>query len=278
MQGDHEGQGGQREELRPWDRVVAGATAPDHIVQLYQDQDFLGRAVCRFGGAALANGEGFLMASTPTHWNAWRPRFEAQGVDVEAAQRRGQMTVLDAEELLSRFMRDGMPDSPTFLGLAADIVGQARAGGRYPRVRWWGEMVNVLWERGNVAASMKLEDLFDQYVAKKDGVAIACGFLMDNFNSDIQARMLPRLGTNHSHLIPVEDYARLGRAVADALREAVGAEEARVLEDRLLSGYRQAFDMPRAEAVLLALRQLRPAVADSVLQRTGELYAAAGVA
>jgi hypothetical protein len=199
-------------------------------------------------------------------------------VDVDAARERGQMTVLDAEELLSRFMRDGMPHPPTFLGLAADIVGQARAGGRYPRVRWWGEMVNVLWERGNVAASMKLEDLFDQYVAKKDGVAIACGFLMDNFNSDIHARMLPRLGTNHSHLIPVEDYARLGRAVADALREAVGAEEARVFEDRLLSEYRQAFDMPRAEALLLALRQVRPAVADRVLQRTGELYATSGAA
>jgi MEDS: MEthanogen/methylotroph, DcmR Sensory domain len=278
MHGEHERQRGRPEEARPWDRVLADATAPDHIVQLYQDQDFLGRAVCRFGGAALANGEGFLLASTLTHWNAWRPRLEAQGVDVEAARERGQMTVLDAEELLSRFMRDGMPHPPTFLGLAADIVGQARAGGRYPRVRWWGEMVNVLWERGNVAASMKLEDLFDQYVAKKDGVAIACGFLMDNFNSDIHARLLPRLGTNHSHLIPVEDYARLGHAVADALREAVGAEEARVLEDRLLSEYRQAFDMPRPEALLLALRQVRPTVADRVLQRTGELYATSGAA
>jgi MEDS: MEthanogen/methylotroph, DcmR Sensory domain len=278
MHGEHERQRGQPEEARPWDRVLADATAPDHIVQLYQDQDFLGRAVCRFGGAALAKGESFLLASTLTHWNAWRPRLEAQGVDVEAARERGQMTVLDAEELLARFMRDGMPDPPTFLGLAADIVGQARAGGRYPRVRWWGEMVNVLWERGNVAASMKLEDLFDQYVAKKDGVAIACGFLMDNFNSDIHARLLPRLGTNHSHLIPVEDYARLGRAVADALREAVGAEEARVLEDRLLSEYRQAFDMPRPEALLLALRQVRPTVADRVLQRTGELYATSGAA
>ena len=278
MNGEHERQLGRPQEARPWDRVLADATAPDHIVQLYQDQDFLGRAVCRFGGAALANGEGLLLASTLTHWNAWRPLLEAQGIDVEAARERGQITVLDAEELLSRFMRDEMPDPPTFLGLAADIVGQARAGGRYPRVRWWGEMVNVLWERGNVAASMKLEDLFDQYVAKKDGVAIACGFLMDNFDTDIQALMLPRLGTNHSHLIPVEDYARLGHAVADALRDAVGAEEARVLEDRLLSEYRQAFDMPRAEALLLALRQVRPAVADRVLQQTGELYAISGAA
>jgi hypothetical protein len=197
-------------------------------------------------------------------------------VDVEAARERGQMTVLDAEELLSRFMRDGMPHPPTFLGLAADIVGQARAGGRYPRVRWWGEMVNLLWERGNVAASMKLEDLFDQYVARKmasRSPAGSCGQLQQRHSC-----VLPRLGTNHSHLIPVEDYARLGRAVADALREAVGAEEARVLEDRLLSEYRQAFDMPRAEALLLALRQVRPTVADRVLQRTGELYATSGAA
>jgi hypothetical protein len=199
-------------------------------------------------------------------------------VDVEAACERGQMTVIDADEFLSRFMRDGMPDPPTFLGLVEHRVAQARAGGRYPKVRLWGEMVNILWERGNVAASMKLEELYDEYIGKKHGVATMCAFFMDNFNSDIHARMLPRLGTTHTHLIPVEDYARLGRAVADALREAVGPEEARVLEDRLLSEYRQAFDMPRAEALLLALRQARPSVADAVLQRSGELYAVSGVA
>lgn len=51
-----------------------------------------------------------------------------------------------------------------------------------------------------------------------------CSFLMDNFNGDVHEHMLPRLGTNHSHLIPVEDYARLGRAVDDALREAVAPQ------------------------------------------------------
>jgi hypothetical protein len=36
--------------------------------------------------------------------------------------------------------------------------------------------------------------------------------------------------------------------------------------------------MPRAQAVLLALRQVVPTVAQPVLQRTGELYAASGAA
>jgi hypothetical protein len=261
----------------PWHRVVADAAPSDHIVQLYQDQDFLNRAVCRFAGAALANGEGIILVPTLTHWNAIRPRLEAEGVDVDAARDRGQLAVVDADEFLPRFLRDAMPDSPVFLGLAAEVIGQAHCGGRYQKVRWWGEMVNVLWERGDVAASMNLEDLFDQ-LAKKHDIAIFCSFLMDNFNGEVHARMLPRLGTNHSHLIPVEDYARLERAVADALRETVGTKEARDLEARLLSDYQQPFEMPRAQALLLALRQVLPTVADPVLERSRTLYSASEAA
>jgi hypothetical protein len=264
-------------ERPPWERVVADAAPCDHIVQLYQDQDFLNRAVCRFAGAALANGEGIILVPTLSHWDAFRPRLEAEGVDVDAARERGQLTVVDADELLPRFMKDGMPDSPVFLGLAAEVIRKARDGGRYKTVRWWGEMVNLLWERGDVGASMNLEDLFDQLGEEQD-VALFCSFLMDNFNGEVHTQMLPRLGTNHSHLIPVDDYARLERAVVDALREAVGREEAGLLEGRLLSDYRKPFNMPRGQALLLALRQVLPKVADPVLQRSRELYAAAGVA
>ena len=265
-----DGAGGQRQ---PWSRLLADAAPRDHIVQLYQDQHFLNRAVCRFAAAALANGEAVILVPTLAHWNAFRPRLEAEGVDVEAVQGRGQLTVVDADELLPRFMREAMPDAPVFLGLAADVIARARGAGRYPKVRWWGEMVNVLWERGDVAASMTLEDLFDQLAHGHD-IAIFCSFLMDNFNGDVHARMLPRLGENHSHLIPVEDYARLERAVAEALRETVGPDEAPVLEGQLLSRYPAPFHMPRPQALLLALRQVLPLVADAVLQRSRTLYAA----
>jgi hypothetical protein len=277
MHDDFERQVDTERQTQPWDRLLAEAGPCDHVVQLYQDEDFLSRAVCRFAGGALANGEGIILVPTLTHWNAIRPRLEAEGVDVKAARERGQLTVVDADECLPRFMRNSMPDSSIFLGLAADVIGQARAGVRYEKVRWWGEMVNVLWERGNAAASMNLEDQFDQ-LAKKHDIAIFCSFLMDNFNGEVHTHMLPRLGTNHSHLIPVEDYGRLERAVADALREAVGEEEARVLESRLLSNYRPPFKMPRAQSLLLALRQVLPSVADPVLQRSRNLYTASAVA
>src|SRR3979409_278861 len=94
----------------PWLHVVSEAAPSDHIVQLYQDQDFLNRAVCRFAGSALANGEGIILVPTLTHWNGIRPRLESEGVDVEAAQKRGQLTVVDADQLLPRFMQNNMPN------------------------------------------------------------------------------------------------------------------------------------------------------------------------
>ncbi len=145
-------------------------------------------------------GRGVILVPTIAHWDAFRPRLEEEGVDVKAAQSRGQLTIVDADDLLPSFMRDAMPDSPVFLGLAADVITQVRGDGKYPKVRWWGEMVNVLWERGEVAASMNL-DLFDQ-LSDQHGIAIFCSFLMDNFSGDVHARMLPRLGE------PLSPYPR----------------------------------------------------------------------
>jgi hypothetical protein len=261
------------DEHESWSGLLASAGPRDHIVQLYQDQEFLNRAVCRFAAAAMANGEGVILVPTEAHWEAFRPRLEAEGVDIKAAQASGQLSVVDADELLPQFMRDSMPDAPVFLGLAADVIARARFGDRYPKVRWWGEMVNVLWERGDVAASMALEDQF-HHLAQEHEIAIFCSFVMDNFNGEVHTRMLPRLGQNHTHLIPVEDYARLERAVADALRETVGADEARVLEQQLLARAPSPFQMPRSQALLLALRETLPALANSVLARSEKLYRA----
>jgi hypothetical protein len=61
-------------EHENWDRVVADAAPCDHIVQLYQDQDFLSRAVCRFAGAALANGEGIILPTGTLSAHALRPK------------------------------------------------------------------------------------------------------------------------------------------------------------------------------------------------------------
>lgn len=116
------------ERSEPWDRVVADAAPSHHIVQLYQDQDFLNRAVCRFAGAALANGEGIILVPTLTHWNAIRPRLEAEGVNVEAARGLGQLTVVDADECLPSSMKTLSSDAPDGPSPERQSVGMGRPG------------------------------------------------------------------------------------------------------------------------------------------------------
>ena len=118
---------GDLEQREPWGGLLASAGPRDHIVQLYQDQQFLNRAVCRFAASAIANGEGVILVPTAAHWEAFRPRLEAEGVDVKAAQDCGQLTVVDADELLPQFMRDAMPDAP---GVPRPGRGRHREGAR----------------------------------------------------------------------------------------------------------------------------------------------------
>jgi hypothetical protein len=56
----------------------------------------------------------------------------------------------------------------------------------------------------------------------------------------------------------------------------VGADEASVLERRLRSRYQPPFTMPPAQALLLALRQFLPGLADPVLELSREMYALSG--
>ena len=49
---------------------MADAAPCDHIVQLYQGQDFPNRAACRFTDAALTNGESSTLVRTLAHWTA----------------------------------------------------------------------------------------------------------------------------------------------------------------------------------------------------------------
>ena len=163
---------GRRRTLRPHRAALSGPAIPQS---------------CRLpirGGSDRERRGSHPGADSAAHWDAFYPHLEAEGVDVKAAQGRGQLTVIDADKVLPSFMQGPMPDAPVFLGLAGEAVARARGAGRYPRVGWWGEMVNILWERGKVAASMGMEDLFDQFGHKQE-IAIFCSFVMDNFNGEV---------------------------------------------------------------------------------------------
>src|SRR5437773_12148618 len=98
----------------PWLDLLTASSPGQHIAQLYTQREFLSRAVATFVGDGLRRGDAALVVSTPLHWRVSRERLQADGLNVQDFQRRGQLRVRDARETLATCMVDSAPDRDRF--------------------------------------------------------------------------------------------------------------------------------------------------------------------
>ena len=201
-----------------WESLLRAPRPCDHVVQLYKDEGFLLRAVTHFMGTGLAQGEAGVPVATPSHVKAVTEHL-ARTIDVPAALARDQLVLLDAETCLQSFMVDGRPDRSAFFTLAHGVLDRVESAG-HPKVRLFGEMVNLLWET-NLPATVQLEALWSEVLAERQ-VSLLCAYQLDNFDPHVHRGLLHRISRSHSHLVPVENYERLDAAVDRAYRDVFG--------------------------------------------------------
>ena len=132
----------------------------EHVVQFYDRDDDLVAVVGGYLAAAVLDGDVVIVIAAPTHRDAFRAALVAAGVDVDAAQVSGGLTMLDATETLRRFTVDGSLDADRFVEAIGALVAPASDDGR--QVRVYGEMVALLWDAGNVAGAIELERLWNE--------------------------------------------------------------------------------------------------------------------
>ncbi len=184
----------------PWNDRLAEPLSNEHLVQLYEDDRALVEAVSLYAGRGLGKGEGVILVATEPHLEAVEARLRETGFDLGDLKGWGQLTCIDAATLLSRCLADGHVDAARFRSILADVITTARRGGRFRRIRVYGEMVNLLW-RVNHPATRQLEELWNEAI-ELHSVALLCGYRVDvgeadtHFPGDLRAL--------HSHLIPVE--------------------------------------------------------------------------
>jgi hypothetical protein len=246
-----------------WESHFRTPAPCDHVIQLYTDDGFLTRAVGEFIGTGLAQGDGAVVVATPLHVDAITRELGSR-LDVAAVRARTQLVVVDARDCLDHFMRNGRPDAEKFFTIVGAVLDRVTTAG-YRRLRLFGEMVDLLWDH-NLPATLALEELWNQVLAAR-GVSLLCAYRIDNFDRHVHRGVLHQLSHCHSHLVPVEDYARFERAVDHAYREVFGADSEPVLLRQLLGrpGH-GAPAMPAAQAALLALRDVSRDLADDVLE------------
>jgi hypothetical protein len=163
----------------------------------------------------------------------------------------------------------GAPDAERFTPLIGGIIEQT--GSRFARVRAYGEMVDLLWQKGELAAALQLEELWND-LAKAHPFALHCAYAIDNFDRAAHCCALQGINHVHSQLLPVEDYSRFDRAVNRALADVLGTTEALVLKSVLIARQPHHSQMPGAQAALMGLSEVLPTALDAVLARARRYY------
>ena len=144
-----------------------------HAVLFYRDDDELADRVGRYLAAGLSSGSAAIVLATTPHRTAITGRIAALGTDVARCQQHEDLVLLDAGEVLDRFLIGGRVDPADFEQQVGGLVRHAAAADR--PVRIFGEMVALLWAAGQVSAAVELEILWNELRAFVP-FSLLCGY------------------------------------------------------------------------------------------------------
>ncbi len=172
-------------------------TAQHHEVGFYSDQRALLENVTQFIAAALNVGNAVIVVATESHRVSLLSRLDVRGLNVGAAVKQGRYLALDAADVLSAFMLNGMPDPVLFMKAFGNLIPRAAKATKvgYPRVAIFAEYVHLLWAEGNAEAAIAMEKLGNQLV-KAYAVDILCGYSVGQDGMDSQ--IFQRICAEHS--------------------------------------------------------------------------------
>lgn len=158
-------------------------TAPraEHLLQLYDDENRFLDTLTSFVGAGLLAGQGVVSIATEYHLEAIDARLRKHNIDVDHARRKDAYIPLQADHVLRQFVIDDWPDQALFESVIGELLLRARGGGR--GVRAFGEMVALLWERGQRSAALRLEELWEN-LRRTEKLALFCAYPKDDFACD----------------------------------------------------------------------------------------------
>jgi hypothetical protein len=171
-----------------------------HAVRFYENKASLARTVADFLAEGLGLGQPGLVIATPAHRDALLAELRARDLDVDQIEASGDLLILDARTVLAAFMVDGMPDATLFKTHVPAAIEQLCRGRQDCTIRAYGEMVDVLWQDGLMAAAIRLEMLWNQLAMTHD-FSLLCGYAMGSFYKDAGMR---DICAQHSHVVPAD--------------------------------------------------------------------------
>jgi hypothetical protein len=174
-------------------------TAPEHLVRFYDTDDELVNTVVPFLAAGLDADESVLVIATEHHRHAFERELALMDVGLEQAITAGTFVAVDATEILDFMQENGSGEITTdnFEASMGMLVRRHLASGRGLRV--YGEVVALLWDRGEASAAVALEAMWNE-LQRRHPFRLFCGYPVVSAPAQLEA--VQRVCRAHSLVLP----------------------------------------------------------------------------
>ena len=172
----------------------------EHFVHVGDDDRPLVDSAASFLSAELKAGGVAVAFVAGDHAGALLRALELRGVDVAAEEAAGRFVLEDADETLAAISEHGAPDSARFDDVVGGVLHGAAARGRGAPVRVFGEMVRVLFERGETSTALALEDLWSALL-ERQAVSLFCAYRREQFETEEGRSAFLEVCRRHGHVL-----------------------------------------------------------------------------
>jgi CheY-like chemotaxis protein len=185
---------------------MASASAPgSHAVQFYDNEQFIERAIAEFFVQGAHPDDPRIMLSRPQTFRAVTARLASGGYG-SAINVADRIHFFDAEAALTEIMDGESLDATRAERLLKRILSQSCPSQARAPIRLYGELVDILCQRGSHSAAIQLEGLWRSLLDLKPQLAILCGYAVEHFKDGSTAQ-LRAVCEKHSHVFPAESFA-----------------------------------------------------------------------
>lgn len=153
----------------------------EHVVQIYDGESNLIDTLQNYVLDGIKKNECIILIATPEHIRKIEEGLLEHGIHLDTLKAIEQYITLDADNTLSKFMVDGLPDENLFKTTISAVFEKPLLNNY--KIRAFGEMVSLLWSRGNKKATVELEVLWNRFCSTTS-FTLFCAYPKDVFKSD----------------------------------------------------------------------------------------------
>jgi len=206
--------------------LLVDAPTGRHFAQFHRDteghdrrRDTLTESALAFVEAGLQRGDSVLVIAAADHRDWLFDRLAEGKFRPQSLHDPGQLSVLDAGHVMAQLVDDGLPEWAPFRNALAPALSRLQPSGRGTRV--YSELANALWQAGNTAAAIRVEDFWNA-LAGTYPFSLYCGYTMDTHSEHSYAAPLEELGRTHSDILGTPEDEEFGVALDRASKEIFG--------------------------------------------------------